>query len=147
VTWSSSFSTNTTLDLTSPLIPLAATQLHSPPTPGFMRWNCERSKTYVRFSKSSSPPYGCIEANLNDDSCLRVFDSEVEVSTNGRSKIMNFERCFDESTNNHQVYMKAIQPLLHQCLRGVDGTIFTCEFPLTVSERYDSDQQMVSRRQ
>jgi hypothetical protein len=97
----------------------------------------ERGKAYVRFSSSLSsiPPSHCCfdeDANLTEEYSLRIYDSEtVEVSRRGNSKIMNFEKCFDTSMNNYQVYLEAIEPLLFQCLRGVDLTIFTCEFSVS----------------
>jgi hypothetical protein len=91
------------------------------------KWN---GKAYVRFSRSQS----CTtesegkstedEKKIND---LKILNHEtIEMSFEGKSRIMSCEKCFDDSMNNRQIYLEIIEPMLSSCLQGVHGTIFTC---------------------
>ena len=99
-------------------------------------------RSYVRFSNSSfSSPlrsHETVDASVNEDYFIQLLNSEtVEVlrrSGGGeKSKILNFERCFDDSVDSDQIYQEVMVPLLSQCLQGVDGTVFTCQSPFSVS--------------
>lgn len=97
--------------------------------------NSERVRSYVRFSNSSvSSPHRSHEttdASVNEDYFIQIHNSEtVEVSRRSgeKSKILNFEKCFDESVDSYQIYQEVMEPLLSQCLQGIDGTVFTCQY-------------------
>ena len=53
-------------------------------------------------------------------------DSSMIEETSSRQRMYTFDRCFDPSVRNQEVYELAVQSNVYNVLKGTNGTIITC---------------------
>jgi hypothetical protein len=89
-------------------------------------WN---PKTYLRVSRSISENGGPNNENIETKNQIQILSDHesAEMTKEGKSQIIHFEQCFKESSTNYEVYVEAVDSMLHRCLQGVHGTVFCCE--------------------